>query len=501
MRAHLLSPAHDFAVDAPEPPFSDDLAADLQLDYLWDAMAGGDAFLRAVARAGLLHPVRDLGEIRYRQEALADCAAGRDAVRELYDLAVEAVELPRHGFLMLRAHGRPELVLARALRLLAGLADLLDRFRRRCAELTPLFSSRAFRGLFATIAHELDDEQMRLIRQRIAELSFRRGLLMSAGVGVRGEVTHQVLRLPKEENRGLFDRTPMRRPRYSFTLAPRDEAGFAALGELRDRSINDVADAAAQSADHVLSFFGALRAELGFFLASLNLADALGALGAPMCTPDPSAEESTRASGLYDPCLALRMGRAPVGNDVAMGRSGLLVVTGANRGGKSTLLRALGTAQLMVQAGMLAPATRFDARPVGAVFSHWAREEDGGLQHGKLDEELDRMGRIVRTIRSGDLLLCNESFASTNEAEGSQILWEVTCALRDAGVQVRSVTHLYEFAHAVAADAGLDAVFLRAPRAEDGRRSFRLEPGGPLRTSYGLDLYDQTFGTDLAAQG
>ena len=108
------------------------------------------------------------------------------------------------------------------------------------------------------------------------------------------------------------------------------------------------------------------------------------------------------------------------------------------------------------------------------------------------------MERIVMEIQPGDLLLSNESFAATNEAEGAQIALEVTSALVHAGVQVRTVTHLYDFAHTAATDDSLAAVCLRAPRTGTDGPSFRLEPGPPLRTSYGLDLYDDLFGTSYA---
>lgn len=108
------------------------------------------------------------------------------------------------------------------------------------------------------------------------------------------------------------------------------------------------------------------------------------------------------------------------------------------------------------------------------------------------------MQLIVADIRPNDLLLCNESFASTNEAEGSQILTEVTHALVAAGVHVRSVTHLYSFAQAIAEHDSLETVFLRASRAHNAERPYLLEPGLPLPTSYGLDLFDTLFGTDYA---
>lgn len=497
MKVHLMSPDSDFDPHGEEPDFADDIVQDLQLDYLWDAMGHGDGFLRAVARAAILAPVQDPEVIRYRQSALEDCVRNPEQAQELYQIAVDALEV-RRGIFGLPLHNHPGMGLSYAVRLLTELAGQLDRLRAFRGVLDNTFTSPAFRGLSATIRRELDDDYMADLRHILQELSFPGGMLMSAGIGPGGQVTGQVLRRGKRENKRWFDRTPLKRPLFTFTLPDRDEAGANALSALEDRSVNDVANAASQAAEHVQAFFTSLRAEVGFYLAGSNLVTALGQLDAPVCTPEPLPTDNTTADGVYDPCLALRTGRAPVGNDVQLGASRLLVITGANRGGKTTLLRAVGSAQLMMQAGLPAPAVRFVAPPVRRLFTHWAREEDTALVHGKLDEELERMQQIVARIRPGDLLLCNESFASTNEAEGSQILLEVTRALVESGVQVRSVTHLYDFARAVQDAPDLEAVFLRAPRSDDGERSFLLTPGPPLPTSYGLDLYDHTFGTTYA---
>jgi DNA mismatch repair ATPase MutS len=90
-------------------------------------------------------------------------------------------------------------------------------------------------------------------------------------------------------------------------------------------------------------------------------------------------------------------------------------------------------------------------------------------------------------------LLFNESFAATNEREGSEIARQVVCALLERRIKVFFVTHLYEFAHSFAERAMEEAVFLRAERRADGKRTFRLVEGEPLETSYGEDLYRQVF--------
>ena len=71
-------------------------------------------------------------------------------------------------------------------------------------------------------------------------------------------------------------------------------------------------------------------------------------------------------------------------------------------------------------------------------------------------------------------------------------------ALLAGGIKVFFVTHLYEFGRSYYEQARADALFLRAERGADGRRSFRLTEGEPLETSYGEDLYHRIFATDKA---
>lgn len=108
---------------------------------------------------------------------------------------------------------------------------------------------------------------------------------------------------------------------------------------------------------------------------------------------------------------------------------------------------------------------------------------------GRLDQELGRMSVIVDQIAPGDLALFNESFASTNESEGSEIARQVVLALADSDVRVIFVTHLFDFADSLRSQSLRAALFLRAQRHPDGRRSYRIEEGDPLSTSFGEDIY------------
>jgi hypothetical protein len=143
---------------------------------------------------------------------------------------------------------------------------------------------------------------------------------------------------------------------------------------------------------------------------------------------------------------------------------------------------------------MFVAAESFTASTSTGVFTHFKREEDATMEQGKLDEELARMSGIASQIAPGGLLLCNESFASTNEREGSEIARQIIRALTEADIRIVFVTHLYELAQGFFAANDPTSLFLRAERHPDGQRTFRLPPGEPLPTSYGQDLYRQVFG-------
>jgi len=203
---------------------------------------------------------------------------------------------------------------------------------------------------------------------------------------------------------------------------------------------------------------------------------------------------------LYDVCLALSMNGRPVGNDIAADGKRLIIVTGANQGGKTTFLRSLGLAQLMTQSGMFAPAASLQLNVVDGVFSHFKREEDAAMKSGKFDEELSRMNDTVSNLTSHALILFNESFAATNEREGSEIARQIVAALLEQSHKVVFVSHQFAFTHGFYERRLDSALFLRADRQEDGRRTFKLIEGEPLSTSFGEDVYREIFLDEADAQ-
>ncbi len=488
----------DFEADRPLGPGSGALVEDLGLDPMLAAMAGDDKFLLSVAKAAVLSPLARADKIAYRQQVLADCIARPELARELYALAQAA--LASHKKMTLRSSSPPpESVRYYSVQSLELFLGHLARVRHLAEVHSAGLASPAFAGLCASILHELDDTYLKTLEDCVNELKLPRGLLMSARLGQANRGTGYVLhRAPAA---GLRERLSRRgESRYSFDVPDRDSKALRALADLQARGTNDAANALAQVVDHIHDFFASLRTELAFYVGCLNLKAALAAKGEPVCTPVPLVGDGPRMAteGLYDPCLSLRTEGRAVGNDVSADGKTLIVVTGANRGGKSTFLRSVGLAHLMMQCGMFVAATSFAAGPCGRVFTHFKRDEDPSMKGGKLDEELARMSATLSDVEPGCVLLCNEPFASTNEREGSDIGRQVFVPLARAGVKVLLVTHLFDLAESLQAKDIHNVLFLRAPR-QSGTLPFRLVEGPPEPTAYGEDVYAKIFGVPPAA--
>jgi len=496
MKAFLMYRDRDFDLRRKLPWNEQALIQDLELNTLFNALALGDQFLFDVAKSAVLSALEnDLDTILYRQNILKDCLKNPAIVREMYDLALEAIESERKNYWGLFSR-HPESILHRSLDVLQMFVGMLKRLKSVADQHAAEFESEGFKRFFAMLEGELDDAYFASVQEHLRELQFRGGVLVSAELGQGNKGINYILRKPQDNKQSWMRRAlAPKPPAYTFYIAERDESGARALSELKDRGINLAANALAQSSDHILSFFTLLRAELAFYVGCLNLHATLTPKGEPLCFPLPVApgERKHSFTGLYDVCLSLVLGHRVVGNDLGADNKVLAIITGANQGGKSTFLRSIGLSQLMMQCGMFAPAESLCANVCDGLFTHYKREEDTTMTSGKLDEELSRMSDIADRMTPNSLVLFNESFAATNEREGSEIARQIVRALVEKRIKVFFVTHLYTFARGCYDRGMANAVFLVAERQANGERTFKIIEGQPSQTSHGEDLYNRIF--------
>ena len=485
MKAHLMYHDRDFEKEPRFGAHERTLTLDLELNLLFDAMANSDTFILEAVKKAMFNSLREPEEILYRQAALKDCFSNPEAVRELYTIVSSGIERKKKNWMGVTGRYLSS-ILSGSVNLLQMFTELMRELRRVADGQGGKFTSKAFTELFLALKEQLDDDYLNAVEGRLKELKFRGGMLVSVRIGRNGLGSSYVLR-----------REPSGKPRFlkwnfapGFAVNPRDNSECADLSRRKDRAINRTANSLAQSADHVLAFFVMLQEELAFYVGCLNLHDALTAKGGSVGFPQPRRmnERGFTVRGLYDASLALLVGEGVVGNDIDADGKDFLIITGANQGGKSTFLRSAGQAQLMMQCGMFVAATEFRVNICDGLYTHFKKEEES-LKSGKLNEELLRMSEIVDEIHPNALILFNESFATTNEREGSEIGRQIVRALLDRGIKVYFVSHFYDFAQGFYARNLKNTLFLRADRREDGQRTFRLIEGAPLRTSFGEDIY------------
>jgi hypothetical protein len=239
-------------------------------------------------------------------------------------------------------------------------------------------------------------------------LRFRAGIRVSARLGGGNTGTGYALEPPERGGRRSRRAScvvagaarPRTRTSHLPPAGPRRQRRRA-LAQIQARGLQRTANAIAAACDDLLGFFRQLRGELGFYVGCLNLHERLTRSARPTVRTEPlaggtcsmPATSTTRAWR----SRSARRWSATTSRPTA----DLIVVTGANQGGKTTFLRSVGSAQLMMQCGMFVPARYFHGAVATGLFTHFTREEDAAMRRGKLDEELSRLDAIVTEVGPG----------------------------------------------------------------------------------------------------
>lgn len=501
MMVNLMNPDEDFDLLQAPPSNANDLVEDLGLNHLFSAMSQNDSFVDGVVRTAILCGLQDPEMIQYRQAVVDDFLHMPTVLVEMYSLVSGVIERKRERFLgIFGTH--PSSIANESIRLLHLYLEGLKELRIIADEHASKAQSRGLKRFFTMLQEELSDEYLDRAVTYLNGFPYNDEMVMSVQLGKGHIGTHYTLVQSRTGSNWLTRTLDIRIRSNRIHIAAHDQYGLRALSDMKDRGLNVVANALAQSADHILNFLTRLKAELAFFVGCLNLYTRLCSKQEPTCFPFPSKTNECQywARGLYDISLSLSTTERVVGNDVDADGKELWVVTGANQGGKSTFLRSVGVAQIMMQSGLFVPAQALRGSICSGIFTHFRREEDRGMNYGKFVEELSRMDTIVGEIHSNSLLLLNESFASTSESEGVEIAISLVRAFVEHDIRIVFVTHMYEFARQFYEQRDLGILFLRAGRNPDGSRSFQIQPGTPLSTSFGRDLYDEIFGVNNPIQ-
>lgn len=239
--------------------------------------------------------------------------------------------------------------------------------------------------------------------------------------------------------------------------------------------------------------------ELTFYLCWAELVETLMNAGVPMCKPEVLAEDRREfyADGLYNLKLGLKIADGEpmdlVLNTVDFrAERRIYIMTGPNRGGKTTFTQAVGLIFLLAQHGIYVPAKRCVLSPADCIFTHFPADENRTVDLGRLGEESKRMSEIFSQATNRSLLLFNESLATTNFEEGLYIAKDVVKALHYLGARTIFNTHMHDLAMNLdalnAAEPSDSAVASLITGIENGQRSYKVSLAPPCGQSYARDI-------------
>ncbi len=195
------------------------------------------------------------------------------------------------------------------------------------------------------------------------------------------------------------------------------------------------------------------------------------------------------AEGLYNlKLIATEKPENVVPNDLAFdAEKRVYILTGANRGGKTTVTQAAGQLFVLAQSGIPVPADRFSYDPADRVLTHFPADEDKTLDLGRLGEECRRFRELFVRCTPDSLLLLNETFSTTSFEEGYFIAADAVRAILGRGTRTIFNTHMHKLTQDLdtvlnTGEAEGKAVSLVA-ETKEGKHSFRViiaPPSPPL---------------------
>jgi DNA mismatch repair protein MutS len=249
--------------------------------------------------------------------------------------------------------------------------------------------------------------------------------------------------------------------------------------------------------------FEALRAQVAARITALQCAArAIAILDVVAALAEVAAREGYVRPAISDEFdLDIGAGRHPVvermmprdkfiPNDVRLTEDArVIILTGPNMAGKSTILRQVGLIVLMAQMGSFVPANSARVGLTDRVFTRVGASDNLVRGQSTFMVEMSETSAILQSATARSLVLLDEIGRGTSTYDGVSIAWAVSEHLHDrTGCKTVFATHYHELTQ-LAQDLAAVRNFNVAVREVNDDILFlhRLQPGGADR-SYGIEV-------------
>lgn len=416
----ILSPGstpHGLAESVPEPEFF----SDLNLDQIVASVTAGYEQYRL--QPFFCEPPGDQDTIHYRQQVFRDLqipaiaahihlfAKNMESMRQrLAEASKRYYPRQKQWGLVWAIDGYCSAVdgLARELRRAPATSDGLKKFTKY---LTAYWESEAYRSLVKETGQ---------LKADLSHVSYRLYLHHNR-IEVSRDTVEPDYSAEVEETFAKFRQHEAREYLFELPDSPDINHVEAAVLDLVARlhptvfqSLDGYCD---RHRDYLNEVISAFDREVHFYLAYLDHIQSLEQSGLPFCYPELSSQsKAVECRDTFDLALAARLSKNAhriVLNDLRLeDQERVIVVSGANQGGKTTFARLFGQLHYLGRLGCPVPGRLARLFYFDRMFTHFEREEDIRTLRSKLEDDLTRIHRILEQATSNSLLIMNESFSS-----------------------------------------------------------------------------------------
>ncbi len=165
----------------------------------------------------------------------------------------------------------------------------------------------------------------------------------------------------------------------------------------------------------------------------------------------------------------------------------LLIITGPNMAGKSTLMRQVALIVILAQMGGYVPARRARIGIVDRVLSRVGASDNVARGESTFMVEMRETSSILRRATRRSLVVLDEIGRGTSTYDGLAIAWAVAEHLHDAvGCRAMFATHYHELTELAAVCAHVANYSVSAKELADDVVFFHKLAKGPASRSYGV---------------
>ncbi len=434
-----------------------------------------------------------LGEIYDIERIASRAAAGSGNARDLVALARS-----------LEAAARLKQELAGRAQALADFAERIDDLAALCTKIAATIAEEPPLGvkegglIKAGVSAELDEIRDAIANGKRIIAGMEEAERASTGIGSLKIRFNRVFGYYIEVTNAHSDKVPDRYMRRQ-TLANAERYITPELKEHEEKVLGG--EERARAMEHEI--FARLREEAGCAISALQrTASAIAAIDVLTSFAGVAAEYDYARPVVDDSQdMEINDGRHPiverlcparfVPNDVRIGGDDLklLMITGPNMAGKSTVMRQVALIALMAQIGSFVPARRARIGVVDRIFTRVGASDALAQGQSTFMVEMSEAALILREAKKQSLVIIDEIGRGTSTFDGLAIAWAVAEDLHDrVGSRTMFATHYHELTDMALTKPGI-ANYHIAVKEWNGKIVFlrKLMPGATSH-SYGIQV-------------